>query len=53
MGSTHNVYIPDELWQRIREAAATEGARQGRTVSMSEWLRDAAERKLNSNEGEG
>ena len=42
----HNISIPKDLWDKIRRAAAKAGARMGRTVSISEWLRRAAERAL-------
>ena len=42
----HNLYIPNDLWEKMRKAAADAGARVGRTVSVSEWLRRAAERAL-------
>ena len=41
-----NLYIPDDLYERIRRAAAEEGARRGQPMSVSEWLREAAEEKI-------
>jgi len=34
-----NLVIPDDLYTQIQKAAADEGARQGRPVSVSEWVR--------------
>jgi hypothetical protein len=46
-GQRVNVYLPDpELWYRIKAAAIAASAREGRVISASEWLVDAAERKL-------
>ena len=42
----HNIYIPPDLWARMQKAAAEAGARMGRTVSVSEWLRMAAEKAM-------
>ena len=45
--SRHNISIPDdELWARVQKAAAEEGARQGRTVSVSEWIRSLVIKEL-------
>lgn len=44
--SARNLYIPADLWRRMQQAAADESAREGRTVSVSEWLREAARRRL-------
>lgn len=42
-----NVSWPDEaLWRRVEKAAAEEGAKEGRTVSVAEWLREAARLRL-------
>ena len=41
-----NVVFGPDLWERIQEAAANEGAAQKRPMSLSEWIRDACERKL-------
>jgi len=41
-----NLYIPDDLYERIQRAAAEEGARRGQPMSVSEWLREAAEEKI-------
>lgn len=42
----HNIYLPRELWERMRKAALAESNRQGRVVSVSEWLRDLLRRAL-------
>lgn len=42
----HMVRISDKLWRQIQRAALREGAKRGEPVSASEWLRDAAARKL-------
>jgi len=41
-----NLWIQPELWERIKRAAATETAERGQTVSMSEWIRQAIEQRL-------
>ena len=50
--SARNLYIPDDLWRRLQQAAADESARQGRTVSVSEWLREAARRRIAEQQAE-
>ena len=42
----HNVSMPPELWQRVKQAAADEGAKQGRPMSISAWLRSLVLAKL-------
>ena len=37
--SRRNISIPDDLWAQIRKAAADEGAKLGRPMPASEWLR--------------
>lgn len=45
--------LPAELLAKVRAAAAAEGARQGRPVSVSQWAREALVRALESTpEGE-
>lgn len=38
-----NIAMKTDVWNRIQAAAAQECARQGRTVSVSEWIRTWAE----------
>ena len=41
-----NLYLTDDLWDRIREAALKESVRHGRVISASEWVRRACESRL-------
>jgi len=41
-----NIYLPDELWRRVVEAAARLSLATGEQVSASEWIRDAIEQRL-------
>lgn len=41
-----NVYMPDELWERIQKVAIRQSAKRGRVVSPSEYIREAVERRL-------
>jgi hypothetical protein len=41
-----NIWFPDDLWKRIEAAAAQEGAKRGKPVSVAEWVRTACEEKL-------
>lgn len=45
-----NLYLTDELWDRVREAALKESVRAGRVVSASEWVRRACESRLEQEE---
>lgn len=38
--------IPDDLWKRIQRAAAILGAKEGKPISVSEWIRRAILRVL-------
>ena len=40
------ISFPGDLYDRVQQAAATEGAVTGRPISVSEWLRMAAEEKM-------
>ena len=40
------VRINEEMWARMQQAAADEGARRGKTYSVSELIRDAIEALL-------
>lgn len=37
--SRHNLSISDELWAKVQKAAAEEGAKRGKPMPVSEWLR--------------
>jgi hypothetical protein len=42
-----NVYFSDpDLWPRIQQAAREASAQEGRTISASEWLAEAARKRL-------
>ena len=43
-----NVSISDELWARVERAAAEEGAKRGKPLPVSEWLRGIILEKLES-----
>jgi hypothetical protein len=45
-----NLVIPSDLYESAREAAALEGARLRRTVSISEWVREAIAQRLQREE---
>ena len=38
--------MPDDLWGRAVRAALEASVEAGRHISLSEWIRDAMERKL-------
>ena len=40
------IFLPDDLWKRIQQAAANEGAKRGKPVSASEWIREACEERM-------
>ena len=42
----HNISIPTEMWKQVQKAAASEGARLGRPMPASEWLRAAIRKEL-------
>ena len=44
--NSHNLYIRDEHWAVIQQAAANMSAKLGRSVSPSEWIRIQAEREV-------
>lgn len=51
-----NLYIPAETWASLNRLAAAEGAKQGRPVSISEWIRLAVRRaakRLDRSEANG
>lgn len=41
-----NLVIPDDLYAKIQKAAANAGSKQGRTVSVSEWVRGVLEKAV-------
>lgn len=41
-----NIVVPDELWTGVRRAAALQSIAEDRTVSLSEWIRDACRQRL-------
>ena len=41
-----NLYLPDDLWERAQQAARQESVRRERDVSVSEWVREAMEQRL-------
>jgi hypothetical protein len=46
----HNIWIPDDLWALIQQAAADEGARRGQPISIAEWIRAAILARLEREE---
>ena len=45
---SRNIYMPDELWERMRHAAIAESVKRGEVVSPSQYIREAIERRLKS-----
>lgn len=41
-----SIYVPDELWERITQESLHAGVREGRHVSVSEWLRTLARAEI-------
>ena len=41
-----NLYLPDDLWERVRQAAREESVKRECDVSVSEWVREAMEKRL-------
>lgn len=41
-----NLWIPDELWERAKQAAREQGVRENRDVSLSDWIREAIRQQL-------
>lgn len=50
--SRHNVWIPDDLWERAQEAARLQSVREGEQVSVSELIRRSLQAKLSEIEKE-
>ena len=46
----HNLSISDDLWAACERAAAKDGAKQGKPMSISEWIRKAILAKLEKGE---
>jgi len=46
----HNLSISDELWAACERAAAEEGAKRGKSMAVSEWIREAIRRRLEEGE---
>ena len=44
--------IPEELIDKVRKAAAKDGADRSRPMSVSEWLREAIQAKFDNTESE-
>ena len=44
--SNHNLSMSDELWARVERAAAEEGAKRGKPLPVSEWLRGLILKKI-------
>ncbi len=44
--------VPEELIDKARKAAAKESATRSRPMSVSEWLREAMQSKLDSAESD-
>ena len=42
----HNILMPDDLWGEIERATANAGAKRGKKLSVSEWLRAVVTAKL-------
>ena len=38
--------MPPEMWKRVQQAAREEGAREGKYISASDWVRRAIAAKL-------
>ena len=44
--AVHNFSLPEELWTSIQRAAANAGAKRGKPMTVSEWIRSAVIAKL-------
>jgi len=42
----HNIVMPDDLWGEIQKATAAAGAKRGKNLSVSAWLRAVVMEKL-------
>ncbi len=43
--------VPEELIDKARKAAARDGAERSRPMSVSEWIREAMQGKLDKGDG--
>ena len=41
-----NISMPDDLWGRAVKATLEASVKAGRPISVSEWIREAMEKKL-------
>lgn len=49
--SRRNIYLPDDsLWEKATQAALRASVERGYAVSVSEWVREAIEEKLEREE---
>jgi len=46
-----NIYFPDDLWDEAQRAALKEGAARGVPVTVSEWVREAVQERLERTTG--
>ena len=44
------IRIEDELWERARRAARRQAVREDRNVTLSQWIREAIEQRLEREE---
>ena len=44
------IRIDDEMWERARRAARRQAAREDRNITLSQWIRDAIEQRLEREE---
>ena len=45
-GRRRNIWLPDDLWAAVIEAAAHETVRTGERITASEWIRRAIAGRL-------
>jgi len=45
------IRVDDELWERARRAARRQAVREDRNVTLSQWIREAIEQRLEREEG--
>ena len=44
------IRVDDELWERARRAARRQAVREDRNITLSQWIRDAIEQRLEREE---
>lgn len=44
--SRHNIWIPADLWAAVQKLALRDGVREGRPISVSEWIRESIRQRL-------